>query len=288
MDSVLTGVTETSDLWETLASSVTLHAVLYALLTLVIGLIVVRVVTILLRKALRRARADGRIVTYAVAGVRFALLTVVVLIAADQLGIPITSLVALLSVLSLAITLAVQTVLSNVAGGLVMVATRPFSVGDIVTIGGDTGVVEEIRLTHTCIDTVSGTRIILPNGTVASEKVTNLSVLGKRRVEVAVSASYDAPVSMVRKACLEAVAAVDHVLSDPAPAVLVTSYGESSIAYLVLCWCKPTDYLNVYYPLTEALRESFLRNNVEMTYNHLNVHIIDTPERMKEDEKALH
>lgn len=265
----------TGDLWQTLRDSLTLQTVLYALLTLVVCLIVVRIVTTILRKALQRSKLDQRVAGYIVTGVRFVLLVVTVLVVADRLGIPVTSLVALLSVLSLAVTLAVQTVLSNVAGGMVMLATKPFSIGDLVTIGGETGTVKEIHLTHTCIDTPSGSRITLPNGSISGDKVINLTALGKRRVEVSVSASYDAPTQEVRKACLAAVASVDKVLADPAPAVVVTAYGESSISYLVLCWCKSEDYLDVYFPLTEALRQSFMDHGVEMTYNHLNVHIID-------------
>ena len=256
-------------------SSLSLETLLYSMLTLVICLIVVKIVMTVLRKVLSRTKLESNIAGYTLAAVRILLLVITALIVADRLGIPVTSVVALLSVLSLAITLAVQTVLSNVAGGLVILATKPFVAGDYVSAAGSDGTVREVTLTHTALDTPGGLRVMIPNGALSGEKIINYTKLGRRRVEIAVSASYDDPAREVRAALLEAVSRTDKVLSDPAPAVLVDSYGESSIRYQVHCWCLSADYLAVYFALNEEVRTCFDEAGVTMTYNHLNVHIVD-------------
>lgn len=255
--------------------SLSLTVLLYSLLTLVICLIVVKIVMTVLRKVLSRTRLESNIAGYVLATVRILLLIITALIVADRLGIPVTSVVALLSVLSLAITLAVQTVLSNVAGGLVILATKPFVTGDYISAAGSDGTVREVTLTHTALDTTGGLRVLIPNGTLSGEKVINYTKLGRRRVELTVSASYDDSAQNVRQALLEAVRRTDRVLSDPAPAVMVDSYGESSIQYQVHCWCRSGDYLTVRFALNEQIRTCFDEAGVTMTYNHLNVHILD-------------
>ncbi|MBE6990684.1 MAG: mechanosensitive ion channel family protein [Ruminococcaceae bacterium] len=252
-----------------------LMTVLYALLTLVICLIAVKIILTVLRKILGRSKLDTRVAGYIVSAAKIVLLVITVLIVADQLGIPITSLIALLSVLSLAVTLAIQTVLSNVAGGLVIMASKPFAIGDYVAAGGSEGTVAEIRLTHTFLDSPAGQRIVLPNGSLSGEKVVNYTKLGRRRVEVTVSASYDMPVQKVREAMLNAAGRCEKVLQDPAPAVMVSSYGESSIQYLIHCWCNAADYWGAYFPLTEEIKRCFDEAGVAMTFNHLNIHILD-------------
>lgn len=253
----------------------TLMSLLYTLGVLVACLVAIKIVLTILRKVLAKSKLDARVAGYVVSIVKAALIIIAILVVADQLGIPITSLIALLSVLSLAVTLAVQTVLSNVAGGLVILATKPFAVGDFVSAGGSDGTVAEIHLTHTCLDSPGGLRIILPNGSLAGDKVVNYTRLGRRRVEVTVTASYDAPVQSVREAMLEAAARCDKVLPDPAPAVMVSKYGESSIEYLIHCWCDAADYWGAYFPLVENIKTCFDEKGVEMTYDHLNVHIVE-------------
>ena len=265
----------TPSLFGAFFSSLSLEVLLYSLLTLVICLIVVKIVMAVLRRVFARTKLDGNIAGYILAAIRLLLLIITALIVADRLGIPITSVVALLSVLSLAVTLAVQTVLSNVAGGMVILATKPFTDGDYLSANGSDGTVREVRLTHTVLDTPNGLRVLIPNGTLSGEKIINYTKLGHRRVELSVSASYDDAAQTVRAALMEAVRRTDKVLPNPAPAVMVDSYGESSINYLVHCWCRSGDYLSVRFSLNEQIRTCFEEFGVTMTYNHLNVHIVE-------------
>ena len=228
---------------------------------------------------LDKTRLDATLRKYALGAVRLVLWVIIVLIVADQLGIPVTSLVALLSVVSLAVSLAVQSVLSNIAGGLVILVTKPFQLGDLVETADGLGTVKEISLTFTKLETPDGLWLMTPNSVLSSGKITNYTALGRRRAEIRVGASYDAAVSDVRAACLDAAARVPGVLPDPAPIVYVDSYGESSISYIVRVWCRSEDYTDVYYGLTEGLKTAFDEHGVEMPYNHLNIHILDQTEQ---------
>ena len=198
---------------------------------------------------------------------------VTILIVADQLGIPVTSLVALFSVLSLAISLAVQSILANIAGGIVILLSKPFQPGDYIDTTSGRGVVSQIGLNATWLQTDDGQRLVVPNSMLSADKIINYTTLGSRRLKLLVTASYDADPESVRQACLAAVAKTDKILTDPAPQVVLTNYGASSIEYTVRVWCKPSDYTRVYYPLMENFYAAFKEAGVEMTYDHLNVHI---------------
>lgn len=261
--------------------NISLGTLLGALLTLVICLVAVRLLTALLRRVLAQTHMDARVQKYLVRTVQLVLWVVTVLITADQLGIPVTSLVALLSVLSLA----VQNVLANVAGGLVLLVTKPFAVGDYVDTPCGAGTVKELTLTYTYLDTPDGLRIAAPNSSLSAGKITNYTTLGTRRIQHSVSASYDAPVQTVRQALLDAVARTPGLLESPGPEVYVNAYGESGIEYIVRSWAKTADYWTAYYALLENIKAAFDEKSVEMPYNHLNVHIVD-PLRVERETKA--
>lgn len=261
--------------WGNIFSSLQLKTVLTILLTLVICLIAIRLIRVLSEKLLAKTSLDPRTRKYVLRGIKVVLYIVTVLIIADQSGIPITSLVALLSVLSLAISLAVQSVLSNIAGGLVIFSTRPFQIGDYIQTDGVEGYVRDITLINTQLDTRNGLRVVIPNSSLSADKITNWTTLGRLRVVVPFGASYDAPVADVRKACMDVISKVDGVLSDPAPTVHVENYNDSNIDYAIYCWCRVADYWPVYYGILENIQSTFAAANVEISYNHLNVHIMD-------------
>lgn len=253
----------------------TLDSILVALFTLLICLVAIKLVMTIFRKLLDKAPIDTRFRRYALGSIRVVLWIVTVLIVADSLGIPVTSLIAMLSVFSLAVSLAVQNVLSNIAGGIVIMLNKPFQEGDFVETSSGMGTVLDITLNYTYLETTDGQRVVVPNSTLSSDRIINYTALGKRRVVIKVTASYDAPTATVRKACFSAIARTDKILTDPASEVLLSNYGESSIEYTVRVWCLPDDYGSVLFPLTEALRTAFEEHGVEMTYNHLNIHIVE-------------
>ena len=245
-------------------------------MALLVGLTAVRLITkITARLVNRMQKVNGRLQKLVLTAVKALLYVLTVIITAEALGFNTSSLTALLSVLTLGITLAAEDILGNVAGGLVILSSRPFALGDFIEAGGISGTVREIGLHHTKLETPDGQMVLMPNKDLSSSKIINYTVLGRRRVVRTVTASYDAPTEEVKAACLEAVAAAPGILSDPAPAVQLTNYGASSIEYTIFCWCCVEDYWPVYFACNENLRSAFANYGVEMTYDHLNVHVVN-------------
>lgn len=253
----------------------TVGGLLSSLALLLVCLAAIRLLSGVLRKLLARTTLDDRVRRYALKGVRALLLLLTVLIVAANLGVDVTSLIALVSVFGLAVSLAVQDVLGNVAGGMVLLFSKPFTLGDYISTADGEGAVAEIGLTHTKLDTPAGQRVMLPNSKLTAGQIVNYTVRGVRRADHAVAASYDDDPEAVRRACLKALSRTPNILPDPAPQVVLTAYGESSIEYHVRFWAKTEDYWDAHFRSLEEIRKAFAEDGVTMTYNHLNVHIID-------------
>ena len=265
-----------TDILKTSLGGYSLGNILSAIVTLLVCLVAVRLLMKLVTKLMGRARRiNDRLQKIVLSAIKAVLYVLTVIITAEALGVNTTSLTAIMSVLTLGITLAAEDILGNVAGGLVILSSRPFGIGDVIETAGTEGTVREITLNHTKIETYDGQIIMQPNKELSSSRIINYSTLGRRRVVRTVTASYDAPTEAVKAACLEAVAATPKVLSDPAPDVSLTTYGSSSIEYTVRCWTAVDDYWGAYHALNENLRSAFERNGVEMTYDHLNVHVME-------------
>lgn len=259
--------------------TMTLERLLTSLLILVVCLIVTRIINSIVRRILNKVTWDARVEKYLAAGVKILLYILTALIVADSLGIPVTSLIALVSVFGLAISLAVQDVLSNVAAGMVILFSHPFDIGDYVGTNDGEGTVAEISLTHVKLDTPDGQRIMLPNSGVVAGKVINYTSLGTRRASHTLNLPYDYAVEDVRAACLRAIAATNGILEDPAPAVVIGSYGEKTIEYRVRFWAKVEDYWDVHFQSMEELRRCLSEAGIAMNSNNLNVHIVETQKK---------
>lgn len=263
-----------SKIMQTTLGGYSLGHILSAILTLLICLVAVRLLLKLAKRLLERSkRMNDRLRQIILTAVKVVLYILTGIITAGALGLNTSSLTALVSVLTLGVTLAAEDILGNVAGGLVILSSHPFNIGDEIEVSGTTGIVREITLNHTKIETFDGQFVMQPNKELSSSRVINYTTMGRRRVVRKITASYDAPTEQVKAACLEAVAATPNVLPSPAPAVYLTDYGSSAIEYSVRCWTETKDYWGAYFALNENLRDAFAAHNVEMTYDHLNVHI---------------
>lgn len=243
-----------------------------AVLLLVIGIVIVKLVNKLVKTGLKKAKlekAAHRLVLSVVNAVMYILLGLIV---ATKLGIDVTSVVALASVLTLALSLALQNMLTNVIGGFTILSTNPFHSGDYVEIAGQGGTVTEINMTYTELTTPDGRLISIPNSAVVAAQIVNYSSEPVRRVEVNVTASYNSPVQDVIGA-LCAAGAVDKALTDPSPFAAVSSYGDSAIQYTLRVWVKNADYWDVYFAVNQNVKKIFDERGIDMTYPHLNVHL---------------
>ena len=261
--------------WEEIRSffaSLTLEKLLPVVLILVVGTIVVKLLLKLFDRALSRSKLDRTMFAFLKAIMRVLLYAIVLLIAAGSLGVDVTSLVAILSVVSLAVSLAVQNALANVVGSVTLLATHPFRVGDFVQIGSDSGTVEQIGMSYTQILTADGKRIYIPNSDAASARIYNYTVEGKRRVELTFSASYNDDIDRV-KAVLLAAAQHPKLCADIPPEVHISEYADSSVNYLLLLWTTPQDYFEVKFDVTEAVKKAFDAEGISIPYPQVDVHM---------------
>ena len=255
--------------------ALTLNKVVHVLLLALIGVVVIRVILKLLDGMLARSKSLKSLSRYIHSVAKIAMTVILVLMVAEDVGIHTTSLVAMLSVAGLAVSLALQNTLSNVAGGIMLLVTTPFQVGDYVEADGVSGTVHAIDLSYTAILTIDGKEIFVPNSQLSGTKIVNYTVLGRRRVDLNFTASYDAPTATVKQAIGEVLEDIPQIITDPAPEIHLSDYQASSIQYVVRAWTTAADYWTVYYAIQEGVREAFDRHGVEMTYDHLNVHILD-------------
>ena len=248
------------------------HNVLSALLVLVIGLLVIRIVMGLVKKALEKSRLEKAAHTLILSLSRVALYVLLALSVASTLGIDVTGVVALASVLTLAVSLSLQNALTNVMGGFTLLSTHPFHSGDFVEVAGQSGTVQEINMTYTKLVTPDNKEVSIPNSAVVAAQIVNYSAEDTRRVDISVSASYEVPTQKVIDALVLA-GTVDNALLNPAPVAYITGYGESAINYSLRVWVKTPDYWDVYFLVNQRVKQIFDEQGVTMTYPHLNVHV---------------
>ena len=242
-----------------------------AVILMVVGILLGRVIMTVVDKALHKSRLEKAAYSLIRSLLKTALYILLGLIVASKLGVDVTGIIALASVLSLAVSLAVQDVLANVFGGLTLLYTQPFHSGDYVEIGATGGTVAEIGLSYTKLTTPDNKEISIPNKSVVAAEIVNYTTTGKRRVDFVVTASYDAPVQTVL-ASLRQAAQVPTRLEENEPFVAVSNYGDHAIEYILRVWSATDDYWTTKFAINEKIKEIFDANGVEMTYPHLNVH----------------
>ena len=258
---------------EFLASLLPLGGVLLkAVIVALVGLVLIRLVMQVLEKLLEKTKLEKAAYSLLKTLVKTVLYILLGLIVASSLGVDVTGIVALASVLTLAVSLALQNMLGNVIGGFTLLYTHPFTAGDYVEIAGQSGTVKEVGIAYTKLVTPDNKLISIPNSAVVAAQIVNYTTMGTRRLDIAVTASYDAPVEKVENALREAIQ-VPGVMTDPAPFVSVTNYGDSAIAYVIRVWTAGADYWTVHFAITHNIKTQFDKNGIEMTYPHLNVHL---------------
>lgn len=243
-----------------------------ALLLIVAGLVVITIIKKIIKALLQKSKLEKAAHSLINSVVSVALYLLLGLIVASSLGIDVTGVVALASVMTLAISLSVQNMLTNLIGGFNLLSTKPFSSGEFVEIAGQSGTVKEIGLTYTKLHTADNKEVSIPNSEVVSSKIINYSATGTRRVEIYVSASYDSPVEKVLEALRHA-AKLPQVLEEPGITVAVKEYAASTVDYQLFVWVNTADYWAVKFEIQKNLKTIFEEYGVEMSYPHINVHM---------------
>ena len=249
-----------------------LTKVFTALIIAVAGILVIRIVMTALNKLLEKSKLEKAAHSLIKTLAKTVMIVLLGLSIAHSIGIDVTGIVALASVLTLAVSLALQNLLANVIGGFTLLYTHPFKSGDYVEIAGQAGTVAEIGMSYTKLATPDCKVISIPNSAVIAAQIVNYSTAETRRVDINVTASYDAPAQKVIDTLL---ATADHkaILTDPAPFAALTSYGDSAISYTLRFWVKNADYWDAYFYVNQNIKTAFDAAGIEMTYPHLNVHL---------------
>lgn len=248
-----------------------LDRLLAALLILIAGIAVIRIVMTILRKFLEASKLEKAAHTLIKSVARVVLYLLLSLMVAESLGIDVTSVIALASVLTLSVSLALQNALANVFGGFTLLYTKPFHSGDYVDIGTDSGTVVEIGMTYTKLRTPDNKMISIPNSTVVAGDIVNYSVTGTRRVDIPVTAVYTEPCQKVLDALIQA-ATHDKVMLDPAPIAVVDGYGDNTIRYVLRVWTKTEDYWDVRNAIMLNVKSIFDAQQIKMVYPHIHVY----------------
>lgn len=256
--------------------AMTMQTLFSAVLTFLICLVALNLVMKAFDKVLAKStRIDGTLKGFILSAVKILLWVILAIIVAGALGIPTSSMVALISIAGLALSLSVQNILSNLFSGLTLLITKPFKAGDYVEVAGKAGIVKTVGLFYTKMDTLDNVAISIPNGDITGSSVNNFSSEPLRRVDMNFNTSYESGTEEVKAAILAAVEKDEKILRDPVPFVRLSAYKESTVEYVTRVWCKGADYWDVYFNLNENVRESFAEHGIKMSYGHVNVHVVE-------------
>ena len=196
-----------------------------------------------------------------------------VISAAIIIGIPMASMVAVIGSAGLAIGLALQGSLSNIAGGFIILVFKPFKVGDFVSTVDATGIVEAINLFYTKIVTVDNQVVMVPNSIISNQSLTDVSTKSERRVDLVFNTSYQCDVEKVKKILLDVALECPLALKDPEPMARLNEHGVNSLGFVLRVWCKNEDYWTVYFNLMENVKKSFDENGIKIPYQQLDIHV---------------
>ena len=243
-----------------------------ALIILVVGVLAIRIISKVLKKALDKSKLEKAAHVLIISLANTALYILLGLIVASTLGIDVTSIVALASVLTLALSLALQNMVSNIIGGFTILYTQPFHSGDYVEIAAQSGTVQEINMTYTKLTTPDNKVISIPNSAVVAAEIVNYSAEATRRVSVDVSVGQEVAPQKVIDALVLA-GTVDNALLEPAPAAVVSGYADGAINYSLRVWVKTEDYWDVFFLVNQRVKQIFDEQAIGFARPHMNVHI---------------
>ena len=245
-----------------------------ALAVLFIGLKLVKWLIKWIKKGRGFQKTDAGVQTFLVSLLKIVLNALVILTVASILGIPTTNFIALITSAGVAIGLALQGSLSNLAGGIMILIFKPFRVNDYIECSGGSGTVKEITILYTILDTPDNKRIVIPNGTVSNNAVVNYSFHETRRLDIPVSVSYGSDIEKVKEILLEEANAHNLVLKDPAPFCRLTEHGESSLDFALRVWVNGDVYWDVNFDLKENIKVALDKNGIKIPFPQLDIHKI--------------
>lgn len=254
-------------------SSLSLSRIILSVVLLIILIVISKIIGAVAARMLCKTKMGEGLKKFIANIVRFVMYFLSIIIFADSIGIPVTSLIAVFSLLGLAVSLSIQNLLGNIMSGVSLLMLKPFDIGDYIEtdVGGT---VKNIGLFYTEIVTVDNKKVFIPNEKIMAEKLTNYNAETTRRIDVSFNAAYSCDIETVKQALHDAVNSVDMLLKEPEPIIGIAEYGDSAIIYDVRVWTKTSDFFPAKYELMDAVSESYKKYGVVMAYNRLEVEIV--------------
>ena len=261
------------NIWNTITSFFSknwLNIVLFFAI-LVIGIIVIRVLLAVLRKVLKRTKMEKIAQQFICTIVKFVLWLILVLLLLDRVGVEITGILTAFSAVILAVGMALQNAIANVANGIIIISSKMFKKGDYIITSGVEGNITDINFMFTTLITTDNRKITLPNASIVNGTVVNLGAYPKRRVDITFSVAYESDVELVKKVVTDVMKSDGRVYLDPEPFCRLKVLNASSLDFFANCWCDNSDYWSVYYYIMENVYNEFKRHNISVPYNQLEI-----------------
>ncbi len=238
-----------------------------------VGRWLARMITNMVRRALAKTDMEDTLERFLCNIVYSVLLAVVIIAAIGQLGVETTSLLAVFGAAGLAVGLALQGSLSNFAAGVLIVAFRPYKVGDFIEGGGEAGTVEEVQIFTTVLKSPDNKKIIVPNSQIMDSTITNYSALGTRRVDLVFGIGYGDDIDKAYQVLREILEADERILKEPAYTIALNELADSSVNFIVRPWVNSSDYWGVYNGVTEQVKRKFDQAGISIPFPQRDVHM---------------
>ena len=248
--------------------------VVIALLVMIIGYRIVAFIEKRLKKPNRFKRLDPSVKSFFISFITVSLKVLLMVIVLSIVGVPMASLVTVIGSCAVAIGLALQGGLSNIAGGLMLLIFKPFKVGDFINACGCEGTVKSITIFYTTIVTIDNKVVQLPNGNLSNSSIINYSANKTRRVDLEISVSYNSDIEKVKKILTGIVDKHKLILHDEEKFCRLKTHGSSALIFVLRVWVNTGDYWTVYFDLMENIKKEFDKNNIEIPFEQLDVHMI--------------
>ncbi|WP_075340372.1 mechanosensitive ion channel family protein [Tenacibaculum agarivorans] len=242
--------------------------VVSALIILIVGLWIIGMLTKAAKKIMESRGLDVSLRGFLTSLINWSLKIFLFVTVAGKLGVETTSFAAIIAAAGLAIGMALQGSLANFAGGALLMVFRPFKVGDYIEAQGEQGVVKDIQIFTTKLNTVDNKEVILPNGALSNGNIINYSSEAQRRVDLTFGVSYDADIKQTKEVLLSVINSTPFTLKDPAPAVMVGELADSSVNFITRTWVESADYWNAYFHIMENVKIELDKAGIEIPYPH--------------------
>ena len=242
-------------------------------LVLIAGILIIKTFITLLKRAMQRGKMEKITQSFLLKIIRYLLYLILLLILLSMIGVQINGIITALSAAVLAIGMALQDNISNLANGIIIVSMKMIRKGDFISVNGTDGTVEDINFLFTTVNTTDNKKVYIPNSTLTKNSLFNYGINGSRRVDFTFSVAYETDVELVKKIVTDVMYSCDKVATDPKPFCRLKVLGDSSLDFFANCWCLSNNYWDVYYYVTETVFNEFKKHGISVPFQQSEIRI---------------